>query len=102
MNALAQRPPLPVEINKAPVDRYTAGHFAVGFSLGLARFPWWAALLTTIAWELSENTLKRYVPRAFPAPTQDTLANSALDSVAFMAGWAATKLFGPVPTPITR
>lgn len=70
------------------VDRFTVGHGMVGFLLGMARLPWWAALLGAVGWELVENPLKRAAPRLFPVGIPDTIENSGIDVAAWMAGWA--------------
>lgn len=78
-------------INTDPVDRFTAGHAAVGVIMGLARVPWWAAIGIAIGWELVETPLKRAVPRAFPHASPDSATNATFDALAMIAGWAAIK-----------
>lgn len=82
----------PLELSEV-VNQYTVGHLAVGVILGLTRVPWWGALATTATWEVGERGLKSTFPDAFPNPEQDSWANSVMDSVAVMAGWALMQLF---------
>lgn len=74
------------------VDRYTVGHGMIGFLLGLARLPWWAALGAAVGWELIENPIKRAMPEWFPVGISDTAENAALDVAAWMAGYGAARL----------
>lgn len=79
-----------------PVDRFTAAHAALGFSLGLWGAPWWVALLSTLGFELVEDGLKRIAPGVFPVGDPDTWSNSILDSAAWMAGWGIGRA---IPNP---
>ena len=99
MPTYSNREALPGEINHGPVDRWTAGHVAVGVGLGLFRVPWWAALGTALIWELVENPLKKHVFRSMVGSTQDTFINSAVDVVALMAGWG---VMAALPPPVRR
>ena len=79
--------------NIDPVDRYTLGHGAFGFMLGLWGMPWYAALGTSIAFEIVENAiLKPWLgKRVFPVGKIDSPVNMAFDVGAWMAGWGAGK-----------
>lgn len=81
------------EINRAIVDRYTIGHFSLGVLYGTLKMPWWLALIFTVGFEIVERPLKRHSPMFFPAPSQDSLANSIGDSTAVMLGWAVGRSF---------
>lgn len=75
--------------NIDPVDRFTAGHGAMGFMLGLWGMPWYWALGTSVAFELLENLVfKPAFPRVFPVGKPDTLINASFDTGAWMTGWA--------------
>jgi hypothetical protein len=76
--------------NIAAVDRFTLGHGAVGFCLGLWRMPWYSALAASVVFEIVENfVLKPAIPALFPVGTRDSFANATMDTVAWMAGWGA-------------
>lgn len=79
------------DINIAPIDRYTSAHAGMGVLLARAQFPWWGALLASIVWEISENGLKRQFPRLFPYTSIDSWWNAAVDTAAFMAGYAVAR-----------
>lgn len=81
------------------IDRFTIGHAAWGTMLGLAAVPWWLTLGQAVLWEIVENSIKDKFPRIFPDPRPDTLANSAVDVIACMAGWGAMRLLPPGPEP---
>ncbi len=69
-------------------DRYTLGHSAVGVMFGLWGAPWFVALGTSVVFEVLENCLlKPTLPGLFPVGRRDTLANSTVDTLAWMAGW---------------
>jgi len=78
---------LPGEVNYNLFDRWTVGHLGIGSWFGLLRAPWWLALGTAITWELIERPLKTYVFAPMVGATQDTLANSVFDVVAWMLGY---------------
>lgn len=78
-----------------PVDRYTIGHFMVGFLGGLRGVPWYWALAGAVGWELIENPLKKAIPEVFPVAVPDTIENASLDVAAWMAGWGAAQLLPP-------
>ena len=88
----------PERIREA-INQYTIGHVASGTILGLARVPWWVALLSSVAFELAEKPLKRHIPEIFPDPRQDAVLNSVFDTVAVMVGWGLIQLF---PNPYKR
>lgn len=73
-------------INQAPVDRFTAAHFATGYLLGSLGWSAWSVTLAAVAWEIVERPLKEQVPQWFPHPSQDEPVNSLLDALAMMAG----------------
>ncbi len=78
--------------NVAPLDRYTSAH--VGFGALLAKttgMPWWAALTTSLLWELAENRFKTVNPELFPRSALDSLANTVADTGAVMLGFAAAR-----------
>ena len=86
--------------NVDPIDRYTWGHGAVGFCLGLWGMPWWAALGTSVAFEVVENfVLKPALPSIFPVGSRDTLANATVDTAAWMAGYGLGRA---IPAPKTE
>ncbi len=67
--------------------------------LGLAEVPWWGALGATLVFEyVLENPMKQALPRIFPVPTRDSVANRATDSVAVMLGWWLMRRLPP-PDP---
>jgi len=74
-------------INQEPIDIYTAAHFTGGAICARLNFPPFSAALIGVGWELLERPLKVAYPSLFPAPTQDTIENSAVDFLAFMAGF---------------
>lgn len=78
--------------NQTAIDRFTAGHAAVGLLLRLGRLPWWAALAIAVGWEVIETPIKNAMPRAFPFPTADSFANAATDVVAVMTGYGLGRL----------
>lgn len=86
-----------------PVDRFTAAHAALGFTLGIWGTPWWVALLSTLGFELIEDGLKRVTPGLFPVGAPDPWLNSFFDSAAWMAGWGLAQAFPQEPkAPIWR
>lgn len=88
-----KRAALGITPNVDPVDKFTLGHAAFGFMLGLWGAPWWAALVGTLGFELIENfVLKPAIPQIFPVGRPDTFANSTCDSLAWMSGWGAARL----------
>lgn len=85
------------QANVSPVDRFTVGHGAMGLMLGLWGMPWYAALGTSVVFELAENyLLKPAMPGLFPVGKKDTFANAATDTAAWMAGYGIGRAF-PVP-----
>lgn len=94
---------LPLPANQAPLDRYTLGHLSFGVMLGLAKVPWWGALGTTLLFEhVLENRWKAACPKIFPVPTQDSPANSTLDSMAVMLGWWLMHRLPPEPARVAQ
>jgi len=79
--------------NVAPIDRWTAGHAAVGAFYGAVKAPWWMALSLGVGWEVAEIGLKARVPLLFPRPSQDTVINAVFDVAAVMLGWAIAQSF---------
>jgi hypothetical protein len=83
-------PWIDTQVNQAPVDVYTLGHFGVGAlyrSVGLSFGQ--AVVLSLIFEHVLEPALKVARPDFFPAPSQDTPINRIMDTVAVAAGWAA-------------
>lgn len=80
-----------IEPNISPIDPYIVAHYGVGMLYGVARTPWWLALVLATGFEWVERFLKRANPAAFPAATQDSWQNSAFDVLAVMAGWATAR-----------
>jgi hypothetical protein len=74
-------------INKAAVDRFTAGHFLTGWLLGRMGFSRTTTAAIAIGWEIAEGPLKAAAPGLFPHPSQDSLQNAALDATAAMVGF---------------
>jgi hypothetical protein len=75
------------------VDRYTLGHFMVGFLSGMRGvIPWYGSLALAVGWELIENPLKQAVAQIFPVAIPDTIENAAIDVAAWMAGFGASQL----------
>lgn len=88
------------EINVVPIDRYTSAHAGMGALLARGGVPWWGALIASVGWELAENGFKKLAPELFPYSSVDSFANAAMDTAAFMVGYAATaKLMRASPTP---
>ena len=85
--AKALRKPKPGEVNYPAFDRWSVVHAAFGVLVGTAGTSFGTALAITIGYEIIENSLKRKVPKAFPAGSSDTAANHIGDSVSFMSGW---------------
>jgi len=79
-----------VNVNQAPVDQYTALHFAAGVAMRRAKIGLLGTVLLSLAWEhWIEPAWKRTDPKFFPAPSQDKPINSLVDTVAVAVGWAA-------------
>lgn len=73
------------EIDKSPVDPWTAVHFAVGFIAGEIGVPWWAAIGIAIVWEIVENWNRP--DETIPWMSPDSNANAIIDVVAVAVGW---------------
>jgi hypothetical protein len=78
-------------INRAPVDRFTAAHGALGAAAAIFDVPLPAVMVLAIGWELAEKPLKRRFPGRFPNPTPDTAKNAAWDISATVMGYAAAR-----------
>lgn len=90
-------------VNVDPVDRFTLGHGAVGLMLGLWGMPWYAALGTSVVFEVLENCLfKPALPGLFPVGKRDTLANSGADTAAWMVGWSLGRAIPRPPDEVPR
>lgn len=82
---------MPVTPNISPIDVYTGAHYGLGLIYGTTRAPWYVPLLFASGFELIERYAKAAEPKVFPVWTQDSLANSLMDIVAVMLGWATSK-----------
>lgn len=83
------------------VDRYTLGHWCIGFVLGLWGVPATLALRISLGFERVEDVLKQVAPELFPVGLPDTRENSLNDTKAWMAGWKyARKNFPGEEAPI--
>lgn len=71
-----------------PVDKYTIGHWMLGFIFGLWGAPREFALRVSLAFEAVEDKLKELVPEIFPVALPDTPENRVNDTRAWMHGWA--------------
>ena len=80
-----------LEINSSPLDVFTLAHFVGGTVCGAFGIAPVVATVMGAGWEVIERPLKRRYPAAFPHPTQDTLNNSLVDFVSFMAGYYLSK-----------
>lgn len=76
------------DINVAAVDRFTLVHLVAGAALGKLGVSGLTAAGVAVGWELVENKLKDASPSSFPHPSHDTPANSIVDAMAMIAGWA--------------
>jgi hypothetical protein len=74
-------------INQAGIDRFTAGHAAIGALLGAAGVRAELAAITAIGWELAESPLKARFPQIFPHASPDSAQNALLDVGAWMLGY---------------
>lgn len=84
-----------VDPNQRPVDVYTLYHVAFGVALCELGATALQALAISLIWEhVIEPYYKARNPEIFPAPSQDSPVNSALDTVAVMAGWYASRRYG--------
>jgi len=75
--------------NQSALDRYTAGHAAVGVVYGALGLSLLSTAALAVAWEVLENPLKDNFPLVFPQASHDSLANAGADVVAVLVGWAA-------------
>lgn len=87
--------------NIYPVDRFTPGHAAMGFMLGLWGMPWYLAFGSSVTFELLENfVLKPAFPRIFPVGKTDAFVNASFDTVAWMTGWGLGKAIPGPEAPV--
>lgn len=84
---------LPGGINQDPLDRYTLAHFGSGVVCGLLKVEWWQALLLSLGWDVLERILKDVAPQIWPHPSQDSLQHVAVDTAAWMLGWASARQY---------
>jgi hypothetical protein len=81
------------EVNYALFDVYSLAHGSIGVIAALVvGLGFWSTLALAVGWELAEHLGKNLVPRLFPFPTQDTLANSVGDVLSTLAGWALARV----------
>ncbi len=82
------------EINGDLVDRFTLLHLASGVALGLVGATPSQALAVGAAWEVLERALKESIPEAFPHPSQDSIENATVDTLAVWLGCALARRRG--------
>ena len=79
-------------MNERFVDRWTAGHFALGMFLAYVKFPFEGTVVVAVGWELIEPILKERFPAIFPHPQVDSNANKVGDVLAVLLGYTLVRI----------
>ena len=82
------------DINRAPVDRFTAVHVAAGAGARTLNIPLPLVMLAAVGWEIAETPLKKRFPGRFPSPSLDSAVNTSWDITAAVLGYAGAEAMG--------
>ena len=81
-----------IDPNQAPLDVYTLFHVGTGALMEDLGLSFSQAVLASVVFEWwIEPVYKDRYPEIFPVPSQDSVANRVMDTVAVAAGWALSK-----------
>jgi hypothetical protein len=80
---------LEINPNQSPVDVYTLFHGGVGVISKQVGLTFGQTIALSLAWEwVIEPMYKDRYPGIFPAPSQDSVVNRVVDTVAVAVGWS--------------